>query len=311
MSRGAATTPYLLAALLAGGCGAREGARAGAEKALPAGAVARVGAEVVSAGTVARVAAARGVTPNAALSLAVSDALFANAARAELAPVVTRSLERAAAARPVLEQLLREAERAGSPTAAELAKIAQERWVDLDRPEAVRTTHAVVMNDVPARAAAARAVADKLLKALIGVKSEAELLEVARAFPGEGFEIRAETLPFVTADARIFERQGGGFVDLPGGFDDDFARGANALTEPGQLSGVVKGKFGYHIIRLEERAAPSVVGEAELGALFGDEVIQRRARRARRELVEKLRAASAIHVERAVDELTAHVKVAP
>ena len=300
----------VLAALWLLACGT-EGAPTAPRPALPAGTLARVGSELVGPSTVARIAAAQDVAPATALERGVSDAIFAEAARAELSPAWARSLERAAAARSLLELLKSDAERAGPPTAAELEKIAQERWTDLNRPDAVRTTHAVVMNDKPARDAAARAVAERLAAALAGVKSESELIDVASAFPGDGFEIHAEALPFVTADGRVFVRRDGGFVSRPTTFDLDFARGASALTEPGQLSGVVKSAFGYHVIRLEERAAGETVPEAELASLVGDEVQQRRARRARRELVERLRAGATIHLERAVDELTAQVKVTP
>jgi hypothetical protein len=187
----------------------------------------------------------------------------------------------------------------------------QERWVDFNRPDAVRTTHAVVLNQDPTRDAAAREVAEKLAAALAQVPSESELIRIASAFPGEGFEVRAEALPFVTADGRVLERREIGFVAARSGFDTDFARAANALSVPGQLSGVVKSAFGYHLIRLEERALGVVVPEAELPSLLGDEVLQRRAKRARSELLERLRAATPIQIERAADELTAQVKVTP
>jgi parvulin-like peptidyl-prolyl isomerase len=292
------------------GCGGN--ARRGAENsALPAGAIARAGSELVSPSTISRIAAAQGVAARAALELAVSDALFAHAARAELGPASARSIERAAAARALLQQMYAEAAKSGPPSSAELAKIVQERWVELNRPDAVRTTHAVVMNDKPARDAAAHAVADKLAAALANVQSESELIRVASAFPGEGFEIRAEALPFVTADGRVLERRDATFVSKPGAFDVDFAKAANAIAEPGQLTAAVKSAFGYHVIRLEERALGSVVPEAELPSLVEEEVRQRRAKRARRELIERLRAASTIQVERAAEQLTTQVKVAP
>jgi len=297
-----------LAALLVVSCGG-DAAPAPELSRLPAGAVARAGSEVVSPATVSRIAAAQGVSLEAALGAAISDGLFAHAARTALAPASVRSLERAAAARAVLEQLGHEAELQGAPSAAELSKIVQERWTDLNRPASVRTTHAVVLNQDPARDAAARALAERLLVALGAAKSESELIAIAGAFPADGFEIRAEALPFVTADARVMERRDGGFVAQPGTFDPEFARAAVNLTEVGQLSGVVKSAFGYHVIRLEERAPGSIVDGPELSQLLGDEVRLRRAKRARRELVDRLRAAKAIHVERAVEELTAQVKL--
>ena len=46
---------------------------------------------------------------------------------------IRRSIERAAIARSVLEQLSGDARRAGPPTDAELADVLRERWADLDR----------------------------------------------------------------------------------------------------------------------------------------------------------------------------------
>jgi hypothetical protein len=298
-------------ALFALGCNQSAAPVASSSSTLPSGALARVGTELVSASTVSRVAAAQSVTPQTALGLAVSDARLAHGARAALSPAATRSLERAAIARSLLEQMRTDAERAGAPTAHELEQIAQERWTELNRPDAVRTTHAVVLNDKPERAAAARAVAEELAAALAHVTSSEELIQVAQAFPAKGFEVRAEALPFVTADGRVLQRREAGFVAQRGGFDADFARAASALTQPGQQSGIIKSAFGYHIVRLDERVPGVVVPEAELRSLLGPEVLQRRAANARRALLERLKAATATQVDRATDDLTARVKIAP
>jgi peptidyl-prolyl cis-trans isomerase C len=112
----------------------------------------------------------------------------------------------------------------------------------------------------------------------------------------------------VTADGRIFVRKDAGFKASQGGFDPDFARAANALQRPGELSPVVKSSFGYHVIRLEERAQGSVLAEPELKERLSADVLVRRAARARRELLDKLHQASPVEVERAMNELTAQVQ---
>lgn len=275
---------------------------------LPAGVAARAGAQLVSTGTVERVVAARGVTPRAAAELAISDALFAEGARAKLSLGEARSIERAAMARGLLEQLLRDVARSGAPTPAELSEILGERWVDIDRPPAVRITHAVLLNDKPQRDAAARLQAEKLAQAVRSATTDEELVRLAKDFkPDDGFEVRAEPLPFVTPDGRVFQRADGGFKARPGGFDKDFARGANALQQPGELSPLVKSGFGYHIIRLDERAPGATIPPGELAERLAPEVMVRRAGRARRELLDKLRPAAAIQLERAVDDLVGRV----
>jgi hypothetical protein len=298
----------VLALLLLLGCSSAGSAPSRTTSTLPAGSAARVGTEVVSTTTVSRIASRQALTPPKALELALADALFAAEARATLPLASTRSLERAAAARSLLEQLSQDAARAGAPTPSELAELVRERWVDLDRPDAVRTTHAIVMNDKPERDAEAHALAEKLAAAVRGASSADELIRLARAFPPAGFQIRAEALPFVTADGRIFVRKDAGFKASQGGFDPDFARAANALQHPGELSPVVKSSFGYHVIRLEERAQGSVMREPELTERLSADVLVRRAARARRELLEKLHQASPAEVERAMNELTAQVQ---
>lgn len=296
---------------LALGCGGGGGAPpATGAGALPVGSAARVGSQWVSVATVARISAAQATAPRQAAALAVSDALFAEGARAGLPAATVRTVERASAARSLLEQIGREAAQAGPPTPAELSELAQERWLELARPTAVRTTHAVVLNDKPERDAAARALADKLAAALTGVSTSAELIRVAGTVPAAGFQIRAESLPFVTADGRAFQRTDNGFrASAP--FDPAFARAANLIAQPGERSPVVKSAFGYHVILLEQRLPGETLSEAQLSERLASDVVVRRASRARRALLEKLRQASPVRIERAADALTARVEAAP
>jgi hypothetical protein len=279
-----------------------------ASSALAPGVTARAGFEQVSAATVERIAARQGIEPRAAVGLALTDALFAQGARTTIPLAATHSIERAAAGRSLLEQLGSAAAAAGPPSDSELSEIARERWTELDRPDAVRTSHAVVVNDKPARDPAARALAQKLALALQGATSGDELIRIAQAFPAEGFTIVAQALPFVTADGRVFRRHDAGFVASKAPFDADFARAANALERPGQLSPVVKSALGYHVIRLEERAPGAVVPKSALRELLGAEVVTRRAARARTDLLDKLHRAYTVELDRAVDELTAQVE---
>lgn len=298
-------------ALLAWGCSASEPSAAPISSALPPGVVARTGAELVAAETVRRIAERQAISAQAASELAVTDALLAAEARARLADGTVRSIRRAGHARALLEELSREAKAQPAPTDAELAEVRSERWVDLDRPDAVRTTHAVVLNDEPARAAEARLVAEKLVAALSGVTTGEELIRVARAFPSEGFKLQAEPLPFVTTDGRTFARTEMGMVARPGGFDADFARGVNAMTEVGQLGPIIESSFGFHVVLLEERLPGVSTPPASLATLLGPEVLARRGSKLRRQLLDKLRAGTPIEVERAADDLTAKVPVSP
>ncbi len=299
-------------ALLALGCSsASEPTEAPSASALQPGVVARVGSELVESATVARVAQQRALSASDAGRLAISDARFAAEARRRLPEGTRRAIERAATARALLEGLAHDAKALPPPTEAELDEVLRERWLDLDRPDAVRTTHAVVLNEHPEKAAAARLVAEKLGAALASAKTGAELIAAAQAFSGEGFEIRAESLPFVTVDGRVFVRTETGLSARPGGFDPAFAKGANAIPEVGQLGPIVESKFGFHLILLEERLPGVSTPRAGLATLLGPEVQARRGSKLRSELLAKLRGDVAIEVQRAADDLTARVKVAP
>jgi hypothetical protein len=293
------------------GCGTSKEPPPASSSSLPAGVVARVEGESISGSAVAQIAERQGLQPRAALTPALSDALFAAAARASLPPSMIASVERAAAARAVLERMGSESVAVGPPTEAEVAELVRERWVELDRPDAARTTHAVVMNTDPNRDGSAQALAEKLASVVKATSSAEEFVTLVKSVPAEGFEVRAENLPAITTEGRGFERTEKGFVAAFTSFDRDFARAANRLQQPGELSPVVKTRFGYHVIRLTERIPGSVVPKAELAALLRPEVETRRAARLRRELLDKLRAASAIQLDRAVEELTARLQPSP
>jgi peptidyl-prolyl cis-trans isomerase C len=267
-----------------------------------------VGSELVSSRSVRRIAQAQGVPPQRALELAIFDALFAEAARSSSAAGTVPVIERAAVARGLLEQLGREATAAGPPTQAELGELAAARWLEIDRPDAVRTTHAIILNDQPARAVAARALAEKRAEAVRSAASSDEFVRLAKALPHEGFELKAEALSPVTADGRGFEKRETGFVGR-GSFDKSFAAAANALTRPGEQSPVVESKFGFHVIRLEERIPGSIVPKDQLPALLAPDVMTQRADRARQALLDELRKGAAIEIDRAAEELLSRAKI--
>lgn len=293
------------------GCGTRKEPAPATSSSLPDGVVARVEGEAVSVSAVELIAERQLLEPRAALSRALSSALFAAAGRATLPGHVPSSIERAAAARSVLERIAADSASAGPPTDAEIAELQRERWAEIDRAQGVRTVHAVAISKDPKLDAAAGALAVKIAAAVKSAVSDDEFISLANAVPAEGLEVKAEALPPITPDGRAFERTEKGFVGSPTSFDHDFSRAANALQQPGDLSPIVKTRFGYHVIRLVERFPASIVPKAEILTAFGPELQTRRAVRLRRELLEKLRSSSVIQVDRAVDELTGRLQPTP
>lgn len=304
-----ATLGVLLALTTA--CGERSAPKPTAER-LPPGVLAVVGDERVTAGTVGRIAAREGVLPLEARRRAIEDALFAASSRKTpaLAPRVSVA-ERGVLARAVLERLRDDAHALGPPTDAEISALTAKRWPELDRPPSVATSHAVVLVKKPADDAPARALAKDLAAALADAKSGDELVKRAQAFPARGLEIHAERLPAVTTDGRLWDPNTQPPKPLTGTFDLDFARAANALTTPGEQSGIVKSAFGYHVIVLDVPYPEQRMPLAERSALLADDVFSERAKRALDALLAPLRAATPVSTERAVDALTASVPVLP
>ena len=275
---------------------------------LPVGVVAQVGPDEIALDTVQRVAQAEHVSAREARDRAVAEALFAAAARAAFdGRGLVSVVERAASARALLEGLKGDALGRGPASDAEVAELTALRWRELDRPEGVRTTHAVALSAKPADDAKARAVAERIHSAVMGVTDPEEFIRLAKAVPDEGIEVHAERLPAVTADGRIFDPDKP-TAESDQSFDPDFAKAAIAL-KPGQISELAKSRFGYHVILCETRVPEKRVPLEERRRILQDEVVKGRAERAKQDLLTRLSTAQPAAISRAVDDLTARVRV--
>jgi peptidyl-prolyl cis-trans isomerase C len=281
---------------------------------LPPGVVAEVARERVAGSTVARIVRAQGVSARVARDNAVSDALFAAAAREIAEPAELAVAERSALARSLLEQIRAQAEAAGPPKEEEIEAVMRERWPELDRPITVRTSHALVR--VPERGdeQKARVLADKLATAVSSAASPKEFLDRAKAFSATPFELIAESLDPVTSDGRAFDPFKGPHGTVTGSYVVEYARAAHAISTPGEQSPVTKTSFGFHVIRLDERLPEQRSAPEVRRSTVTAEVIRRRAKRHTDELVERLKgggAGGAVETARAAEELTSRVRVAP
>jgi hypothetical protein len=296
--------------------GPTDGARAGTDG-LPDTVVARVGSEPIAAVTVERLAAARGLEPEAALAALVQDALLATGARERIAEAGwVSAIERASLARALLESLSRASEAQGVPTDLELGELRREGWETYDRPESVRTAHAVVLVKEEGDRAKALESARELLQAVEGQTEQLPFLEaaagMAAAIKERGFELRAERLPPVTADGRLvlkdepaFERRGAEKLEAA------YAEAAHRIETVGAQSGIVETRYGFHVILSVERIAESTYSVDELRVVGAQDVYDKRSRAELEKLLAKLVAQAAPSPSRAAKELTAQVRVAP
>jgi hypothetical protein len=276
---------------------------------LPAGLAAKVGADEIALSTVTGIARAQGLPLPAARELAARDAVLAAGARLTFAggPVVP-VVERAAWARALLEAIKAEAAARGPASEAEISELSALYWQDFDRPETVRTTHAVAIVEKPEQDALARALAQQLYAAVRGARDPQEFIRLAQAVPHEGLQVRAERLPPLTSDGRSYYPEGAPPERAAQRFDQDYARAAHRLAV-GQLSEPVKSAFGYHVILCEARLPEQRVPLEERRLQLAGEVMKGRAERVKQELLARLSSTMQIPITRSVDDLTARVQV--
>lgn len=303
----------LFASLLLG-CSAGDRAPAAASARLPAGVVARVGSLDVTSTLVAKLASGAAVPPHEARERAIRDAIFAAGAQArghDALPEV-RSAVRGRLARARLRELAAEA-RSAPLTDAEVAEATARHFIDFDRPESFRTTHALVK--LPASSDAAtrarvRALAERIAREVATAAAPAEFRGRALAVDHPDLEVVVEDLAPVAADGRLLDpaRPPGPNGEV-GTLVEPYARAAAALARPGDISPVVETSFGLHVILLTERVAAHIVPLEERRARLRDEILDGRARRAADEHVKRLRAAVGPAADRSAAELLREVRV--
>lgn len=262
---------------------------------------ARVGTDVIPMSLVIKVATALHITPREALRRLVDDAITANAARA-------RGLDRelpaswrltAARGRITADRLVADAKLAGPPTDDEIARLTARYWREVDRPASVHVVHVVAMRPKkpdPAAEASARAFAAQAHEAVLSAKNSEEFQQKAKALPHPGVEVVVQPLPAFTREGNVAE---GGESTV----DEAFVKAAFALEDIGSTSPVVESKFGWHVIRLEEKLPEQRMPLEARRIAFTDEAYTLRAGAATAERLAARRAATPIEVAPSAEQL--------
>lgn len=260
---------------------------------------ARVGDEAIPLSLVQKVAAQQRIEPREALRRLVDDAVAAQAARGRgydrTLPARWRLM--AVRARFTADRALAEAKTGGDPTDAEIARLSELYWREVDRPEAVRVVHAVVRRPKDAsKLEEARALAAQIREAVADVEGSDAFLKSASAVPHpKDLEVVAQPLPPFTDD--------GWGTEGDGRMDPAFAKASHAIGAVGATSDLVETSFGWHVIRLLERIPEARMPLESRRVAFVDEAYRLRASNFVQDRLAAQRAAVRVEVSAAAEPL--------
>lgn len=247
---------------------------------------ARIGAISVSEKAVESLAGARGLSGAEAWRRLRDDALLAEYF-AKSHPLESASLRRVTSAKALLGQLRSEQIAKGPPTNDELSAITTSRFWEVARPRMVQVVHAVVLSEEENEDA--RQLAEKLAAAAQSATGISTFAKTVRAVEAGSFEVKVEGLEPMDATGRTVN------PDNPppagpavGQMVEKFAKGVHALQNVGDISGVIRTRFGYHVIFLHKQWASQGYSESERREHHASEIFDDRTRRAQDQLLEKL-----------------------
>jgi hypothetical protein len=283
---------------------------------LPAGALARVGNETIDERSVLQIARTHKVSLSEGRSRAIYDALMASGALQRglgTDPAVVVAT-RGVLAEALLNKIKRQSVATAS-TADEIARVVDAHWLDLDRPEARRTVHAVVLvnaSDDAQKGKAAHELAGRIAEAVKGIKDADRFLQAANQVPKAGLEVRVEKLGPVTEDGRIADlEQRPEPGKPPGSFDKDFVAAVWRLKAPGDQSAPILSPFGWHVILFTDTQPELRYPPEKRAASVREEIVTLRAKEAYDRELEELRRRTPTLVQRNAGTLMGMVATVP
>jgi len=200
-----------------------------------AGDVARVGDVRLPPSLVVAVARTKQMPPRAALEELIEDALLwqeGGSQAGNLAQTVSWELT-GAMARSAVARIFEVARQAGRPTTNELST--------------VTVVHAVVLNSAAVQRENAQAIATSIKDAVEHATSADDFEKRAKSVPHAAVRLTIERIGPFGADGRLPDETR---------LDPSFVAAAFELPAPGDTSPVVETHYGWHVVRLVERALP-------------------------------------------------------
>jgi len=269
------------------------------------GLAAKVGDETISVEQVQQLSHALQISQEEARSRLVYDALFAAEAKSkgyQNRGDITGQ-RRAAIARVLIDQLKREAH-ADPITDEEVARHTGLHWLDMDRPVARRTVHAVVLPKKPDDAAEwtkADGVARKIAEAVRGEKDAEQFKKAAEGVDDEGMKVIVQDLPPVAADGRVADLASRPPPGMPTAtFDASFVKAVFSLSAVGDQASSVRSAFGTHVVMLVAVQESSLLDVEVRRAMLAEEIRATRVREKLEVMLSSLLAQTPPKVERSV-----------
>lgn len=191
-------------------------------------------------------------------------------------PVRARVVERGELARRLIEHTESDVTKGGPITEKELRVEYDRRWVDFNRPRALRTVQVFFSVEPPLLDEAQRENAERLWKAVQGTHNLAQFGEAARPILDEVKSAQVYEMPPLTKDGRIVPI-------LPQdrnvtGISKHLAQAVGELESAGDISSVVGTEHGYHVFFVTEVVPEQVTPLSDVRAELERAVLATRVR---------------------------------